>query len=64
MRAETYEVVVYDGAVWFRGPVRYDDRAEAERAAASIKIAPACVKTTRELEAGRVSGASFPPCRR
>lgn len=38
------------GAAWFRGPVKYETRTEAEHAAGKITVAPTMVKTTREIE--------------
>lgn len=47
--SDTWEVVVFDGATWFRGPVKYESRAEAEHAAERINVAPAYVRSTHEL---------------
>lgn len=49
-RPDTWEVVVYDGNEWFRGPVKFESRPAAEAAAALIRLAPVYVRSTRELD--------------
>jgi hypothetical protein len=46
----TWEVIVYDGMHWFRGPVKFATVDEASEAAMRITLAPTMVKSTREIE--------------
>lgn len=47
----TWEVIVYDGRVWFRTPgCFWDTREQAERAAAEITLAPTEVRATADLD--------------
>lgn len=58
-----WSVIVWDGASWFRGPVVYDDRQEAESCAKRIKLAPARVVPDDEPARGVWPPPPSPECR-
>lgn len=51
MTKRQWQVIVWDGFHWFRGPVIYDDEREARDAASRIKFARAEARSLDEIQA-------------